>query len=106
MSQSAPVLSYQFEGNIWSEKNPNQVFFVSLPKSISADILDLIGIRLNPWGTVPVHATIEDLTWESSMFPRPDRGVYDLPLNARVRERLKLEAGQTIAVAIEITLPF
>ena len=106
MSQSAPTLNYRFDGAIWSEKNPNQVYFVTLPKEISEDILDLIGISLNPWGTVPVTATIGDFTWESSMFPRPDRGVYDLPLNARVRKRLNLEGGQTITVAIEITLPF
>lgn len=102
----APVLSYAFEGSIWSYKNPNEVYFVSLPNGISEDILELVGIRLNPWGTVPVVATIEDFSWESSMFPRPERGVYDLPLNARVRKRLKLDGGQTVAVAIQITLPF
>jgi len=38
------------------------------------------------------------------MFPRKDRNCYDLPLNARVRRRLRLDAGDTIAVAIEIAL--
>ncbi len=106
MGSTAPTLNFRFEGTIWSEKNPNEVFFVTLPKEMSEDILDLVGIRLNPWGTVPVTATIGDFSWESSMFPRPDRGEYDLPLNARVRKRLSLEKGQSISVSIEIVLPF
>jgi hypothetical protein len=72
---------------------------------MSADILDLVGNSLNPWGTVPVDATINDFRWYSSMFPRKDRNCYDLPLNAKVRKRLKLEAGQVVTVAVEIPLP-
>lgn len=96
---------FQFEGEVWCYHNPGLVYFVSLPAEMSADILDLVGISLNPWGTVPVDATIGDFTWYSSMFPRKDRGVYDLPLNARVRKRLKLEGGELVTVTIEIQLP-
>jgi len=103
---SAPILHYEFTETIWSYKNPNEVFFVTMPKPMSEEILDLVGISLNPWGTVPVTATVGDFSWESSMFPRPERGVYDLPLNARVRKRLKLASGQAISVSIEILLPF
>ncbi len=104
--QSEPgKLRYQFDGKVWSYTNPNAVYFVSLPIEISAEILDLVGASLNPWGTVPVEATIGDFTWDSSMFPRKDRGCYDLPLNGRVRTRLGLREGQVIAVTIEIPLP-
>ena len=81
------------------------MYFVSLPREMSAEILDLIGISLNPWGTVPVDATIGDFTWASSMFPRKDRECYDLPLNAKVRKRLKIQAGRIVAVAIAVPLP-
>lgn len=105
MTTETPTLRFRFEGEIWSYRNPNAVYFVSLPGDMSAEILDVIGTALNPWGTVPVDATIGDVTWYSSMFPRPDRGCYDLPLNARVRKRLGLEAGQRIAVTIAIPIP-
>jgi hypothetical protein len=106
MSGTAPVLAYEFSGTIWSYKNPSRVYFVTLPKSMSEGILDLIGIKLNPWGTVPVRASIGDFAWDSSVFPRPDRGEYDLPLNGQVRKRLGLEDGQHITVNIAITLPW
>ena len=106
MSSGAPTLTYRFDATIWSYKNPNEVFFVSLPTEMSSAILDLVGISLNPWGTVPVDATINGFTWYSSMFPRPDRGVYDLPLNAKVRKKLKLTGGMPVSVDIAITLTF
>ena len=106
MSSGAPILTYRFDGTIWSYKNPNEVFFVSLPTEMSAAILDLVGISLNPWGTIPVDATINGVTWYTSMFPRPDRGVYDLPLNAKVRKKLRLTGGMHVTVDIAITLPF
>ena len=105
MTVAGPRLRFTFGGEVWFYKNPNAVYFVSIPKEMSAEILDVIGISLNPWGTVPVDDTIGDFTWYSSMFPRPDRGCYDLPLNARVRKRLGLHEGDVISVTIDIPLP-
>jgi hypothetical protein len=98
-------LKVRFEGEVWFYNNPGAVYFVSLPQELSADILDLVGNSLNPWGTVPVDATIGEFTWPSSMFPRKDRKCYDLPLNAKVRKRVGLQAGTIITVTIEIPLP-
>lgn len=102
---TGPTVRYRFEGEVWFYTNPNAVYFVSLPVEMSAEILDLVGTSLNPWGTVPVDATIGDFTWYTSMFPREERGCYDLPLNAKVRKRLKLEEGQVVSVTIEVPVP-
>lgn len=99
------TLRFQFEGEVWCYLNPGAVYFVSLPREMSAEILDVVGQSLNPWGTVPVNATSGDFTWASSMFPRKDRECYDLPLNAKVRKRLGLQEGHVISVTIEIPLP-
>ena len=96
---------FQFAGEVWSYLNPNAIYFVSLPPDMSADILDLVGTSLNPWGTVPVDATIDDFAFYTSMFPRKDRGCYDLPLNGKVRKRLRLDAGDMVTVTIEIDAP-
>ncbi len=104
MHSGATKLRLQFEGEVWFYNNPGAQYFVSLPGEMSADILDLVGQSLNPWGTVPVEATIGDFTWESSMFPRKDRKCYDLPLNAKVRKRAGLQAGNIISVTIDIPL--
>jgi hypothetical protein len=98
-------LRFQFEGEVWFYTNPGRQYFVSLPGEMSAEILELIGNSLNPWGTVPCDVSVDDFTWESSMFPRKERKCYDLPLNAKIRKRLNLDAGATITVTIDIPLP-
>ena len=105
MTMGPARLRFQFEGEVWFYKNPNAVFFVSLPGEMSAEILDVVGTSLNPWGTVPVDVTVGDFTWESSMFPRKDRNCYDLPLNAKVRKRTGLGPGDIVDVTIEIPIP-
>lgn len=104
MKTGLAQLRFEFEGEVWFYNNPAAVYFVSLPKEMSAEILDLVGNSLNPWGTVPVDATIGDFTWESSMFPRKDRECYDLPLNTKVRKRLGLQAGNIVTITISISL--
>jgi hypothetical protein len=54
---------------------------------------------------VPVDATIDDFAFYTSMFPRKDRECYDLPLNGKVRKRLRLDAGDMVTVTIEIDAP-
>lgn len=98
-------LRFQFEGEVWFYTNPGAQYFVSLPREMSAEILDVVGQSLNPWGTVPVEATIGEYTWASSMFPRKDRNCYDLPLNGKVRKRLGIQAEDTVSVTIDIPIP-
>ncbi len=105
MSSGPATLRFQFEGEVWFYTNPGAQYFVSLPGEMSAEILDLVGQSLNPWGTVPVDATIGEFTWASSMFPRKERKCYDLPLNAKIRQRAGLHAGNIISVTIDIPLP-
>lgn len=100
----AAKLRYRFDGEVWVTGEKVRLWFVTLPREISEEILDVVGVSLNPWGTVPVEATVDDFTWDSSMFPRKDRGCYDLPLNARVRQRLKLTQGQRLSVTIDIDI--
>ena len=97
-------LRYRFSGAVWVTGERVRLWFVSLPKEMSEEILDVVGVSLNPWGTVPVTATVGDVTWESSMFPRKDRGCYDLPLNAKVRQRLVPEEGQVLDITIDIDI--
>ena len=105
MTTGPAKLRFRFEGEVWFYNNPGAVYFVSLPREMSAEILDVVGQSLNPWGTVPVDATIGDFTWESSMFPRKERNCYDLPLRDKVRKRVGIQAGDIVSVTIEIPFP-
>lgn len=107
MGQAPGTIRYRFTGEVWFTHNPQRasIWFVSLPREMSAAIFDLVGNDLNPWGTVPVEVSVGDFTWKSAMFPRENGAWYDLPLNARVRKRLKLDVGNMLDVTIDIPLP-
>ncbi len=106
MPSEPGIVEFDFAGDVWHYRNPNTVYFVSLTEQISADILALVGTSLNPWGTVPVDATANGVTWYTSMFPRDDGRYYDLPLKLKILSKLGLADGQTIAVRIAIRLPW
>jgi hypothetical protein len=106
MPSEPGTVEFGFEGAVWHYRNPNTVYFVSVPDDVSADILTVVGTSLNPWGTVPVDATIDGVTWYTSMFPRDDGRYYDLPLKRKILSRLGLIDGQTVSVRIAIKLPW
>jgi hypothetical protein len=97
---------FDFEGTVWHYRNPNTVYFVSLPEELSAEILALAGTSLNPWGTVPVDATIGEVTWYTSMFPRDNGRYYDLPLKLKIISRLGLGDDQRVTARIAVRLPW
>lgn len=97
---------FDFEGTVWHYRNPNTVYFVSLPEELSAELLALFGTALNPWGTVPVDATIGNVTWYTSMFPRDNGRYYDMPLKLEIMKRLGLVDDQLVAVHIAVRVPW
>jgi hypothetical protein len=48
MPREPGMAEFSFEGAVWHYRNPNTVYFVSLPEDVSADILALVGTSLNP----------------------------------------------------------
>ncbi len=105
-SSGPATATFEFSGSVWHYQNPNTVYFVSVPDNISAEILGLVGTSLNPWGTVPVDATVNGVTWYTSMFPRKNGRYYDLPLKLKIVSRLGLADDQEIRVAVAIALPW
>jgi uncharacterized protein DUF1905 len=101
-----PTVEFNFEDKIWHYQNPNTVYFASLPEVISAEVIALIGTSHNPWGTVPVDATIDDVTWYTSMFPRQNGRYCDLPIKSKNLSNLGLIDGHQVAVTISIQLPW
>ena len=53
------------------------------------------------FGSVRVEATINDVTWRTSVFPQKSGG-YILPVKAAVRRKAEIAAGDTISVALNL----
>lgn len=58
------------------------------------------GIRRG-FGSVRVEASINDVTWRTSIFPQKSGG-YILPIKAGVRRRAGVGTGDEVSVTIEL----
>ena len=56
---------------------------------------------LRGFNSVKVEATINDVTWRTSVFPMKSGG-YFLPVKADVRRKAGIAAGDELTVSLEL----
>lgn len=90
---------------VWLYPGENAAWhFVTLPKKQSDIIRGRFANLKRGWGSLPVSATIGATQWNTSIFPDTKSGAYLLPLKAEVRKKEKIEAGDTVSLALEVRL--
>ncbi|QOV34223.1 DUF1905 domain-containing protein [Streptomyces ferrugineus] len=87
-----------FTGPVIEWRGPAPYYFVRVPDEESADIRDVAAMATYGWGVVPVEARIDEVAFETSLFPKD--GGYLLPLKKAVRGRL----GSGDDVTVEMTV--
>ncbi len=99
----AESLTFEFRAPLWVWEVRRDLWtFVTLPDEASEEILARAGGFGRGFGSVPVRATIGASTWRTSIFPKSADGPYDLPVKRAVRERNRLEPGDTATVGLEV----
>lgn len=75
--------------------------FVTVPEEESVEIrAHCFGSRRG-FGSARVEATINGVSWRTSVFPQKSGG-YILPIKADVRRRAGISAGEDITVLLEL----
>jgi len=64
------TLELRFSGEVIEWRGPAPYHFVPVPDDECADIHEVAAIATYGWGVIPVEARIEDVTFETSLFPR------------------------------------
>ena len=93
-------MHFEFNNEIWEWRGPAPFYFVSVPEDQAEEIREAAKVLTYGWGMIPVIATIGHIEFKTSMFAK--NGTYVLPIKNIVRLPLKLEAGQTIAVSMNL----
>jgi hypothetical protein len=83
-------------------RGPAPYYFVSVPHAESANIREVAAMATYGWGVIPVQATIGEVTFETSLFPKD--GLYLLPLKVAVREPQGLSPGDSVTVEMTVRL--
>jgi hypothetical protein len=94
---TAPLWLWTGEGGSWH--------FITVPES-HADEIRAEGLgRRGGFGSVKVEATINRVTWRTSVFPQKSGG-YILPVKAKVRREAGISAGDTVTVRLSLVVGF
>ncbi|TDC85931.1 DUF1905 domain-containing protein [Micromonospora sp. KC606] len=96
------VVVFDAELWIWDARRADSWTFVSLPVEASDEIRDVAGGPRRGFGALRVRATVGDSTWTTSVFPDSARGCYVLPVKRAVRQAEALDAGDIVAVRVEL----
>lgn len=89
-------MQLRFEAEIIEWRGPAPYFYAGLPDDKAAEIRAMRQALSYGWGVIPVMATIGEVTWTTSLFPKD--GTYLLPLKDKVRRALGVTVGDMVRV--------
>ena len=85
---------------LWSGDNGSW-HFITVPEELSGEIRAHCLAMKRGFKSARVEATINDVTWRTSVFPMKSGG-YFLPVKADVRRKARIAAGDGVTVALEL----
>jgi len=89
-----------FSATVIYWRGPAPFFYARVPEEIGAEIATVKKAASYGWGVIPVEATINGVTFTTSLFPRD--GTYLLPLKQVVRNQLGVTADDQVEVEMTI----
>lgn len=94
------MLELSFAAVVIEWRGPAPFFYARIPREAAAEIAAVKRAASYGWGAIPVTATIGDVVFTTSLFPK--EGTYLLPLKERVRRQLAVTVGDVVEVEMVI----
>jgi hypothetical protein len=83
-------------------RGPAPYYYLPLTEEAAEDVHDVRKMATYGWGVIPVSAVIDEVAFETSLFPKD--GGYLLPLKDAVRKPAGITVGDEVTV--ELTIRF
>jgi hypothetical protein len=93
ISVTAPLWIWTGEGGRWH--------FITVPEDLSGEIRAHSMAALRGFGSVRVEASINDVSWRTSVFPIKSGG-YILPVKKEVRSKAGIAVDDEVTVTLEL----
>ena len=93
-------MDLSFTAEIIEWRGPAPFFFAAIPVEQVAGVRRAARTASYGWGVVPVAASINGVTFTTSLFPKD--GGYLLPIKVDVRRRSGVTLGDRVAVTLTI----
>lgn len=94
------MIQLQFKAIVIHWRGPAPFFYARIPPEIAVEIGKVKKAASYGWGVIPVQATIDGVSFETSLFPKDQ--TYLLPLKVAVRQRLGVTADDEVSVDMTI----
>ena len=92
-------LDFRFVAKLWSSSGPGAWHFLTLPKNIAEEIKFFCERHVG-FGTIRVKVAINQIHWETSIFPDKTSNSFLLPIKADIRKKAKLVVGESVTVEL------
>jgi hypothetical protein len=86
---------------VWRSDAAGTWYFVTVPDEDSAEIRAATFESPRGFRSVKVEASINRVTWRTSVFPL-NKGGYVLPVKAQVRRDAGIVAGDAVTVSLDL----
>lgn len=93
-------MELQFRATVIYWRGPAPFFYARIPADVGAKIGKVKKAASYGWGVIPVEATINGITFTTSLFPKD--GTYLLPLKQVVRNKLGVTVDDEVEVEMTI----
>ena len=91
-----------FTAALWHYPGEAGWHFLTLPEELAAEISEETAPFRRGFGSVRITATVSGHHWSTSLFPDSRSGTYLLPVKKAIRTAAGLEAGDRVAVHLEV----
>jgi hypothetical protein len=81
-------------------RGPAPYYYLPLTEEAAEDVHDVRRLATYGWGVIPVSAVIDEVAFETSLFPKD--GGYLLPLKDAVRKPSGITVGDEVTVAMTV----
>jgi hypothetical protein len=86
---------------LWTGGGGGNCYFVTVPEEQSGELRAEGLAARRGFGSVKVEATINGVTWRTSVFPQKSGG-FLLPVKAQVRRDAGIAAGEDVTVKLNL----
>ena len=86
---------------IWRSEAAGRWYFVTVPEELAPEIKSHALEGPRGFGSVKVEATIDGVSWRTSVFPL-NSGGYLLPVKAEIRRKAGIGVGDEVSVRLDL----
>jgi hypothetical protein len=95
------MISFAGPLKIWTGEDGSS-HFMTVPEEVSGEIRAHAMLVRRGFGSVKVEVTLDEVTWQTSVFPSKSSGGYFLPVKIEVVRKAGIVAGDFVQVELNL----